>query len=156
MSRRALRDDMPGIILRGIARATAKAVTQKAVSDNAGFLAGLAVNAVNVITESADERTWRTLPSSINITRVALPIGNHEFQLSAGGIVNKKNIEIKGSHGLLLARVIGNQVFWSEPQFTEQMPNYIAPPAPEPAEMAKPVEHKKTKKQKHKSTNTGS
>ncbi len=76
MARRALKDDMPSIILRGTIRSAAKAATQYALQHQAQNqnnallgLAALAVTLGSVATESADERTWRTLPSEIGIAR---------------------------------------------------------------------------------------
>ncbi len=129
MSRRALRDDMPGIILRGTLRAAAKAASQQALMNQRGALAlaGIALNIANIVTESADERTWRTLPSSISVARVSIPSGQHEFSINSAGSNNKKTLEIKGSHAVVFARLIGNQFFWSEPKYSEKMPTYITP-----------------------------
>ncbi len=70
MARRALKDDMPSIMLRGAIRSATKAATQYALQhqsqkqNNMGLaIAALAVTIGSVLTESADERTWRTLPS---------------------------------------------------------------------------------------------
>jgi hypothetical protein len=95
------------------------------------MLAGVALNAVNVITESADERTWRTLPSTINVARFSIPTGKHEFTLGS----NKKTLEINGAHVLIVVRVVGNQVYWSQPVYGAKMPaNIITPPAPQQIE----------------------
>ncbi|MDD5228241.1 MAG: hypothetical protein PHD53_05525 [Methylococcales bacterium] len=148
MSKRALKDDMQGIILRGILRAAIKGASQQALmGSNNGYamLAGVALNAVNVITESADERTWRTLPSTINVARFSIPTGKHEFSLSS----NKKTLDINGAHTLVVARVISNQVYWSQPVYTAKMPaNIIAPPAPqiEPQIVQKKAVSKKVSK----------
>lgn len=127
MSKRALKDDMTGIILRGILRAAVKTASQQALmsSNNSyAMLAGVALNAVNVITESADERTWRTLPSTINVARFSLPTGKHEFTIGS----RKQTLEINGSHAVVVARVINNQVYWSQPVYGSKMPaNTIAP-----------------------------
>jgi hypothetical protein len=132
MSKRALKDDMPGIILRGILRAAIKGGSQQALmhSNNSyAMLAGVALNVVNVITESADERTWRTLPSAINVARFSIPTGKHEFTLGT----KKQTLDINGSHTLIVARVINNQVYWAQPVYGAKMPvNIIAPPAFEP------------------------
>jgi hypothetical protein len=147
MSKRALKDDMPGIILRGVLRAAIKGASQQALmsSNNSyAMLAGVALNAVNVITESADERTWRTLPSTINVARFSIPTGKHEFTLGS----NKKILDINGTHTVVVARVVGNQVYWSQPIYGAKMPaNIISPPAPqiEPAIIPKSVGKKVSK-----------
>jgi len=127
MSKRALRDDMPGIIVRGILRAAAKTMSQKALMDQGGgvAIAGIALNIANVITESADERTWRTLPATISIGRVTLPSGKHDIAIGS----SKQSIDIQGSHAIVVTRLLGNQVYWSQPAFGPQMPVYTAPAA---------------------------
>jgi hypothetical protein len=155
MSRRALRDDMPGIIVRGILRAAAKTMSQKALMDQGGgaAIAGIALNVVNVITESADERTWRTLPSTISIARTTLPSGKHE--VTVGG--SKQSLDLQGSHAVVVTRLLGNQVYWSQPAYGPQMPVYAAPaiiaPTPDENAVATEPENKapvKTKKKKAK------
>ncbi len=132
MSKRALRDDMPGIIVRGILRAAAKTMSQKALMDQGGgaAIAGIALNIANVITESADERTWRTLPATISIARVTLPSGKHD--VIVGG--SKQSLDIQGSHAIVVTRLLGNQVYWSQPVYGPQMPVYAAPAVIQPAE----------------------
>lgn len=132
MSKRALRDDMPGIIVRGILRAAAKTMSQKALMDQGGgvALAGIALNIANVVTESADERTWRTLPATISIARMTLPSGKHD--LAIGG--SKQSIDIQGSHAIVVTRMLGNQAYWSQPAYGPQMPVYVAPSLIQPAD----------------------
>jgi hypothetical protein len=131
MSKRALRDDMPGIIVRGIVRAAAKTMAQKALMDQGGgaAIAGIALNVANVVTESADERTWRTLPATISIARATLPSGKHDITIGN----SKQAIDIQGSHAVVVTRLLGNQVFWSQPAYGPQMPVYAAPAVIEPA-----------------------
>jgi hypothetical protein len=148
MSKRALKDDMPGIIVRGILRAAVKTASQQALMhSNNGYaqLAGVVLNVANVITESADERTWRTLPSTINVTRFSIPTGKHEFSLGS----KKQTLDINGAHAVIVARVINNQVYWSQPIYNAKMSaNTIAlPPIIEPEiHPTKAVNSKKTAK----------
>jgi len=88
-------------------------------------IAGIALNIANVITESADERTWRTLPATISIGRVTLPSGKHDIAIGS----SKQSIDIQGSHAIVVTRLLGNQVYWSQPAFGPQMPVYTAPAA---------------------------
>jgi hypothetical protein len=134
MSKRALRDDMPGIIVRGILRAAAKTMSQKALMDQGGgaAIAGIALNVANVVTESADERTWRTLPATISIARATLPSGKHDIAIGS----SKQSIDIQGSHAIVVTRLLGNQVYWSQPAYGPQMPVYAAPAVIEPTQDA--------------------
>jgi len=150
MSKRALRDDMPGIIVRGILRAAAKAMSQKVLMDQGGgaAIAGIALNVANVITESADERTWRTLPATISIGRVTLPSGKHDIAIGS----SKQSIDIQGSHAVVVTRLLGNQVYWSQPAYGPQMPVYTVPAVIQPTEntgspaIKKPLSKSKKKK----------
>ncbi|MDP3590049.1 MAG: hypothetical protein Q8R54_05855, partial [Methylobacter sp.] len=116
---------MPGIIVRGILRAAAKTMSQKALMDQGGYasIAGIALNVANVITESADERTWRTLPATISIARMTMPSGKHDIAIGS----SKQSIDIQGSHAIVVTRLLGNQVYWSQPAYGAQMPVYTAP-----------------------------
>ncbi|AOE88067.1 COG3014 family protein [Pseudomonas sp. TCU-HL1] len=111
MSRRALRDDMPGIILRTTVRAVSRGVAQKQLNDNVSPLAGLAVGLMSVATEGADERTWRTLPDSIQIARVRLPKGEHQLSLPASVGGGQVNLKVEQNYQVIPLRVVGNQVF---------------------------------------------
>jgi hypothetical protein len=137
MAKRALRDDMPGIMLRGVIRATAKAMSQKALMDQGGnaAIAGLVLNVVNVVTESADERTWRTLPATISIGRMTLPSGKHNITIGN----SMQTVDVQGSHTIVLTRLIGNQAYWSQPLYGPQMPVYTAPLVAVPTENNTPA-----------------
>lgn len=112
MSRRALRDDMPGIILRTSVRAITRAVAQEQLN-KANPLAGLAVGIASAITEGADTRTWRTLPNSTQVVRMRLKQGEH--QLSLPSIQGGRQVQIKVDqrYQVVAVRVIGNQVYAS-------------------------------------------
>ncbi|WP_327439189.1 hypothetical protein [Pseudomonas donghuensis] len=110
MSRRALRDDMPGIILRTSVRAISRGVAQKQLND-VNPLAGLAVGIASTVTEGADTRTWRTLPDETQVARVRLRQGEHQLSLpsSLGG--SQVSVKIDRPFQVVTLRVVGNQVF---------------------------------------------
>ncbi|WP_457788287.1 COG3014 family protein [Pseudomonas sp. PL-6] len=108
MSRRALRDDMPGIILRTSVRAATRSVAQKQLND-VNPLAGLALGIASAITEGADERTWRTLPDSTRIVRLRLKKGEHQLQLLGAQV----RLKIEQDYQVVPLRLVGNQVFTS-------------------------------------------
>ncbi|MDD1012465.1 COG3014 family protein [Pseudomonas rubra] len=114
MSRRALRDDMPGIILRTSVRAITRGVAQKQLND-VNPLAGLAVGIASTITEGADTRTWRTLPDETQVARVRLRQGEHQLSLpsSLGG--SQVSVKIDRPFQVVTLRVVGNQVFAGGP-----------------------------------------
>ena len=110
MSRRALRDDMPGIIVRTTVRAITRGVAQKQLND-VNPLAGLAVGLASAVTEGADTRTWRTLPDNTLVARLRLPQGQHQVTLpnTLGGA--QVNVKIDRPYQVVSLRAVGNQVF---------------------------------------------
>ncbi|WP_434678553.1 hypothetical protein J3P77_21145 [Pseudomonas sp. R1-18] len=110
MSRRALRDDMPGIILRTTVRAITRGVAQKQIND-VNPLAGLAVGIASAVTEGADTRTWRTLPDNTLVARLRLPQGEHQIMLpsSLGG--SRVQVKVDQRYQVIPLRALGNQVY---------------------------------------------
>jgi hypothetical protein len=67
MAYKTLKDELPGDLAKAVVRATAKAVTAKQMSDNFGFLAGLATSfALDAGSSMCDSgyRNWEVLPNS--------------------------------------------------------------------------------------------
>jgi hypothetical protein len=123
MARRALKDDMPSIMLRGAIRSTAKAATQYALQhqsqkqNNMGLaIAALAVTIGSVVTESADERTWRTLPSEIGIARARLPPGTHTITLQTPGGTRSIELKLSGRYAVVGLRMLRGQLFVQAPE----------------------------------------
>ena len=106
MARRLLKDQMPGIILRTVIRATLKSVVQEQ-ANKAHWLAGLIANVITVGSEQADDRCWRSLPERISIARATLPQGKHriEFQSDAGSY--QSEIEVTGRFTIIPIRLTG-------------------------------------------------
>lgn len=112
MSRRALRDDMPGIILRTTVRAVTRAVAQKKINET-NPLAGLAVGITSAVLEGADTRTWRTLPDNTQVVRLRLAKGEHQLSLpnALGG--SRITVKVDQRYQVISLRTVGNQVFAS-------------------------------------------
>ena len=110
MSRRALRDDMPGIIVRTTVRAVTRGVAQKQINET-NPLAGLAVGLTSAVLEGAVTRTWRTLPDNTQVVRLRLKKGEHQVSLpsAVGGSVVKVTIDQR--YQVISLRAVGNQVF---------------------------------------------
>jgi hypothetical protein len=110
MARKSLRDRLPGIMLRGAIRAAAKGAAQAAVNQQ-NAAAGALLNVVNVVTESADERIWKTLPSSISIARLSLPKGSNKLTLETSTGSKDITIDIKDPYELIPIRVMPNALY---------------------------------------------
>lgn len=104
MARRALKDDLPSIIIRSTLRAAAKGAVQHAASKSDSPIALVVAIAAGLITESADERIWRSLPANIAIARVSLEPGRHkaEFVTSAG--TREIEFDVQGPYSIVTLR----------------------------------------------------
>jgi uncharacterized protein len=71
------------ITVKAIARATTKyiAAYQARKVAKGNLLVALATNIFTYVTEKADTRSWRTLPSRFHIVRVPLPPGKHDLEI---------------------------------------------------------------------------
>lgn len=109
MAKRALKDEMPGIVTRSIVRAISKAIAQEAMNkqDKSG-VGGLLLLIGGLIMEGADERTWRTLPSSISIGRAYLNEGT--YKIVADSLFGKieQEVQISGKSKIILVRQLGS------------------------------------------------
>ncbi|MDD2865318.1 MAG: hypothetical protein PHC99_11455 [Methylococcales bacterium] len=110
LSRRSLKDNLPWIMVRAAIRAAVKGGAQAAVY-NQNLIAGLVVNAVNVATEQADERTWGLLPSEITIARVKLPEGQTTVKIQTSQGMKEVSVNVSGKHVVVPIRVIGNSIY---------------------------------------------
>jgi hypothetical protein len=121
MARRRLKDDMPSIMLRSSVRAAASAVaqvqTQRAADrgNNAAGLAALVVTLGSVLMNSADDRTWRTLPSDISIARARLPAGVHNVTIQTPQGPRTARVDVKGRHAVIDFWLLGNQLYGYHP-----------------------------------------
>lgn len=141
MARKALSDEMPGIITRSSIRAIAKGAAQKVVQDNSsqmgmfGAFLSLATTVAAVVTEQADERTWRTLPAFFSVGRAALPPGVHKVTIQTATGLQTREIQISGAHAVVALRVADSSVYLA------QTPSTPAPVAATslPPRVSKPV-----------------
>ena len=114
MSRRALRDEMPWIVLRAVTRATVKVAVQKAASDKDNSGAARAVTMIgSIVTEQADERAWRSLPAQIAVARVRLAPGTHDIGVDIGGVQHRFRIQLDGPFAVMSVRQIGATAYMS-------------------------------------------
>jgi hypothetical protein len=108
MARRALRDEMPGMILRGVTRAIVKGVVQEQLAKNAGMFGAVLGAVASVVTEQADDRLWRMLPGRVYVARGYLPEGEHKV------VVNGRdfniNVKVNGQYALVPLRLYDQSV----------------------------------------------
>jgi hypothetical protein len=123
MARRSLQDDMPSIMLRATIRSTSSAALQyqaqsgRGARDGAAAALAAAVLAFGAVAlNSADDRTWRALPSDVAVARARLPRGQHEVMLQTLEGEQAVPISISGRHAVVDFRLLRRQVFVSAPQ----------------------------------------
>ncbi len=134
MARRALKDEMPGMVLRGMTRAVAKGVLQNEMQKRGGLLGGLIAAAATVATEQADDRMWRMLPGRVYVARGYLPPGEH--RISINGRMLEEPIRIDGQYALVPLRIYHNSVITGKVASLGQLPAVAAAPEPQPAAAA--------------------
>lgn len=117
---KALTEKVPILATRQIIRAIAKAVTAAQARKNMGDLGQFAANVWNIISESADLRSWLTLPSNVQILRTTLPAGSYKLTLqhSMAGVPTPVNVDI-AANGKTILQVTrtGRQMYTSVTEF---------------------------------------
>jgi hypothetical protein len=117
MARKALQEEMPGILLRGIIRSTAKSVAQyQAGKNDESGLAALAMAIGSIITESADERGWRSLPAQIAIARARISSGEHTITLQTPEGVRSVQLNLASRYAVVGLRLLRSELFVQSPE----------------------------------------
>ncbi len=112
MARRALKDEMPGMVLRGVTRAIAKGVMQNEVQKGGGLVGGLIGAVASAATEVADDRMWRMLPGRVYIARGYLPPGEHVVTVNGRALPDP--VKIDGQYALVPLRLYENTVLMGD------------------------------------------
>ena len=149
MARRALADEMPGIIVRSSVRAITKGVAQKAVDKTtanlgmAGLFVSLATKVVSISSEVADERGWRTLPGFYSVGRVKLPEGTNTVTIQTPAGVKTLDFQVSGKYAVISLRTTGSSLYLAQSPFINSPDVAIAEPEPVIKPVVAPVKPKK-------------
>ena len=133
MARRALKDEMPGMVLRGVTRAIAKGVTQNELQKRGGLVGGLIGAVASAATEVADDRMWRMLPGRVYIARGYLPPGEHVVTVNGRALPDP--VKIDGQYALVPLRLYENTVLMGSVASLGK----LAPASAAPVEAAAPA-----------------
>lgn len=133
MARRALKDEMPGMVLRGVTRAIAKGVTQNELQKRGGLVGGLIGAVASAATEVADDRMWRMLPGRVYIARGYLPPGEHVVTVNGRALPDP--VKIDGQYALVPLRLYENTVLMGSVASLGK----LAPASAAPVEVAAPA-----------------
>lgn len=119
VARHILEVKMPAITARAIARVVVKDNVARETEKRSGQLAGLVANIAAVMTETADTRSWLTLPDEVYIARLRLPPGTHDLE-----------VDILGQGGGVLMRKTFNKVEVTAGKTRFLTPHFIPPYTP--------------------------
>jgi len=108
MARRALKDEMPGMVFRGVTRAVVKGVMQDQLQKNAGLLGAVVGSIASAVTEQADDRLWRMLPGRVYVARGYLPEGEHKVVINGRDF--NVNVNVNGQYALVPLRLYNQNV----------------------------------------------
>ena len=73
--------EKPTILFKTILRGLTKYLASREAKKAGGDWAGLVANIFGAATESADTRSWLTLPADVHLVRLSLPAGVHDLQV---------------------------------------------------------------------------
>jgi len=127
MARRALKDEMPGMVVRGVIRAIAKGAMQEQLEKNGGLLGAIIGSVASAVTEQADDRMWRMLPGRVYVARSYLPAGNHTVNINGRSF----NVSVDGQYALVPLRFYENSVLTGDVGKFGALPVVAEVPAPE-------------------------
>ena len=102
---KALKEKIPGMLVRQTLRAATKYAAQKQANDNLGLFGALTTQIYNLVSERADLRSWLSLPAYGMATRMELPAGMQVIKLSAQGGNASVEVPVRAG-GVTIVRVI--------------------------------------------------
>ncbi|MGA1845284.1 MAG: COG3014 family protein [bacterium] len=109
----SLRERIPGMVTRQVARMLVKATASREASRKGGTLASMVTTIYNVVSERADLRSWLTIPLSIQVGRLRLPPGRHVVHLDLVEGAGSMQVEVDiqpGEYHILDVRTIGSRM----------------------------------------------
>jgi hypothetical protein len=101
-----LKEQIPQLLVRQALRGFAKYQLQKQSGDHLGFAGQLAASLYNVVSESADRRSWLTLPQSAQVMRFNVDAGEQILNLATTTTQTKVKLDVFENRTIFL-RVIG-------------------------------------------------
>lgn len=136
MARRALKDEMPGMVVRGVVRAIAKGMVQDQLQKAGGIFGAVVGSLASAVTEQADDRMWRMLPGRVYVARGYLPPGEHTVAINGRNFDVRINID--GQYALVPLRFYENSALQGDVGMFGKLPTVALAAAPvvEPAAKA--------------------
>ncbi len=140
MARRALKEEMPGMVLRGFTRAVTKGVLQDQLQKKGGLIGGILGAVASAATEQADDRMWRMLPGRVYVARGYLPVGEHRIRINGGELA--QSVKVEGQYAVVPLRLYHNSVLQGDVATIGQLAATAPVAVAEPSTAADPVAKK--------------
>ncbi len=99
---KAFKEDLSGLIVRQVLRGLTKYELQRQAEKEGGYLGQIGASIYNIVSESADMRSWLTLPNSGQGARFYLPKGTQKISLQSGSMRQDITLEIKPKRTVLV------------------------------------------------------
>ncbi len=99
LSVKALKEKVPVIATRQVARILVKGAATKAAKDHLGAFGELGMSIWNLVSENADLRSWVSLPADAQVLRVALPAGTYKMLLKQRGTLKTASVDVEIAGG---------------------------------------------------------
>jgi hypothetical protein len=103
-----LKEQIPQLLVRQALRGFAKYQLQKQSGDHGGIGGQLLASLYNVISESADRRSWLTLPHTAQVMRFNLDAGKRAINLSTALTQSKLDLDVKANRTIFVRVVNAN------------------------------------------------
>ncbi len=95
LAAKQLKDQLPSIVTRQVVRLVAKEEIRQQLERKGGDIGNIFTSIYNIATEKADTRSWSTLPDSIHILKLSLPVGEHQLMLNMNGTNQQVKVSVR-------------------------------------------------------------
>lgn len=102
LAAKQLKEDMPMIVSRQIARLITKEEIRQQLSRKNGDIGNILASLYNIATEHADTRSWSTLPDSISMCQFSLPKGQQTLTVNINGVVKEISVLVNENRKTLI------------------------------------------------------
>lgn len=111
---KALQEQIPAIAVRQILRVISKDRMRREAESRLGGAAGFAAIVYNIVSETADRRSWLTLPRSAQIIRTQIPLGEQTVRVALDDGLLAKELQVnirEGKPAVIWVVNAGNRLY---------------------------------------------
>jgi len=92
-----LEEHLAGLVTRQAIRIVAKEQVRKKMTKSGGDVGNILASLYNVASEKADTRSWSSLPDSVQLMRIDVPVGKQRLAFSIAGEKKMVDVDIKST-----------------------------------------------------------